>query len=737
MSTGFQRIPFVFATHFYREPSPPLDELRRDMHTVKRLGFNTLKIQESWCIDEPRPGDLRLEKIEAILSQARQLELGIYFGVTLEQAPAWLWRRFPDCRLVYGTGEPHEDPTQYVLPADGKPGPCWHHRGARRAARRFIARLAERLGRFDNIIAWNVWQEVGFWPMRAGLGGFCYCRNTRRRFRRWLRRRYGDLDTLNRTWRTGFGTWKEVEPPRVYAMVPATIDWRTFMDDVYLPWVVRWKRRAFQMHDPLARPVFCHVGSAIIGSGLEWRLARQVDFFGTSSYPAWNPFGPWDAGKPAPGQSIPLPVGRRQEMWASSVKYDYTRSATGRGRHFWAAEFQGGPVVTGLFKGPDPSPDDIRQWLLTVLAAGATGLSFWNHRLELFWAEAHGFGLCDGRGQVTDRAAEAGRVGRAIQPHADLFQPGTLAPAEVAILVNEDLYHFACATPEAQAHLAHTIRGLYKHLWFAGVAVDFVDSTEVAQGRLAPYKAVLLPLPLAISEELMGQLATYVEAGGTLLSEACPGRYDPYGMANPGGLSPTAERLFGVEHEALWLCQEWDGQTRWTPAERRHGEILGPTEFIGIGPMSGLRVRASLYVQTLRPITATPILAHGPRTAGVLRTVGRGRACLVGTFLGHSGASDNHAPTGQFLLRVVTEAGVQPDRCGRLLRRRRLAVSGEAWFLFNPDEEPATETLDTTGFAEVKDLLDEPLTMEGAERVRITVPPVSVRCVVLRRQARA
>ena len=32
---------FPFGTHFYREPALPLEELKRDMRTMKKLGFNT------------------------------------------------------------------------------------------------------------------------------------------------------------------------------------------------------------------------------------------------------------------------------------------------------------------------------------------------------------------------------------------------------------------------------------------------------------------------------------------------------------------------------------------------------------------------------------------------------------------------------------------------------------------------------------------------------------------------
>ena len=39
---------FPYGTHIYRVPSRPIQELKKDMVLLKKLGFNMVKIQESW-----------------------------------------------------------------------------------------------------------------------------------------------------------------------------------------------------------------------------------------------------------------------------------------------------------------------------------------------------------------------------------------------------------------------------------------------------------------------------------------------------------------------------------------------------------------------------------------------------------------------------------------------------------------------------------------------------------------
>lgn len=729
---------FPFGTHFYREPALPLKELKRDMRIMKKLGFNTLKIQESWAIDNPREGEINLSTMEELIAEANQLNLYIYFGITMEQMPAWVWKKYPDCRLVNAFGEPHNDSTQYLIPADGKPGPCWDHPGARETTEKFMAKLARSLGRFDNIIVWNCWQEVGFWPGRPGATSdaevmFCYCSYTLERFRQWLRKKYGNLETLNKVWRTGFGEWDEVEPPRMYMAVPSFIDWRTFMDEVYLAGVVRWKADILRRNDPKHRPVMCHVGRPTIGSGIDWHLAKAVDLFGTSSYPAWhiwNDFGSWDAEKPKFDQPVAKSNRLRWEMWTLSLCFDYIRSAAGRDREFCIAEFQGGPAVSYLWKGITPTPSDIRFWTILALSCGTTGITFWNHRPEIFWTEGHGFGLCDSKGKPTDRVKEAGKIGQTLQNYSLLFREGVIPPRQVAIIINEDLYHFSQATPKAREHLIHTIRGLYKCLWQAGVWVDFVEAEEVDKGVLNNYKVATLPFPLAISDSLVEALSDYVEQGGVLISEACAGRYNKYGFANLNGLNPLMEKLCGAREKDVLMCKEWGEEKYWTPPEGRAGELVGPVLLEGTGPLNDHNIQANVYVETLTPSQSKPILLWQKEVTGVVNSYGKGKVYLIGTFLGHAVATYEDSNTRNFLLRILKDAGVSTELYGKLLRRRRLTDDQEAWFLFNLSEKTLTEFCDVGGFSRAKGLLGKEMQIKNG-KLEISVEPLSVRCIVL------
>ena len=307
--------------------------------------------------------------------------------------------------------------------------------------------------------------------------------------------------------------------------------------------------------------------------------------------------------------------------------------------------------------------------------------------------------------------------------------------SEVAVLVSEDLGHFAQAmpldggtaligNPNTLQHLAHTIRGIYKMLWESGIWTDFIEASEI--DRLEDYKAIVFPFPLAASEELMKQLRTYVAKGGVLIAEACPGRYDTYGFGRPGAMSKIGEDLFGVAHKDLVLCREPDG-VRWTPREWTHGEILPPTRFDGTGPFEGHSVMASLFVETYSTKGAEPIFLHGRDVTGVVNCHKKGKAYLVGTLLGHAGASFEDVPTQRFIVEALIRAGVAQEQFGNLLRRRRILADQEAWFLINPTGRRASARLDFEDYVTVEDLFEGKL--KKTEPVVVEPYSVSVRIV--------
>ena len=722
---------FPLGVHVYREPAPDLDEVIRDLRLVKDAGLTMIKIQQSWSTDEPIRGELRVDHLERIIDAAHSLGLGVYVGLTIEQAPMWAWRENPDAFMIDSRGAAHNDPTQYTLPTDGKPGPCWHHPGMRAAAESFIERLVARLSRFENVWVWNTWQEIGFWNNDAGALGFCFCSHSLTSFRNWLQDEYTNLEGLNTAWRTAYTDWAEVEPPRRYTSSPAFLDWRRYMDIEYISDALTWKTDAVRRGDPQKRPVFSHVGFVDVGATAIWDWARTGDFFGSSNYPAWEPFAAWDdAGRRRDEEFVT----KHAELWERQLlRSDIIRSAVGRGRTMWAAEYQGGPISTYLDLGRTPDAADIRRWFLSSLAAGAHGISFWNLRAEWFWQEAGGFGLLDRTGDTTERFKQLNTLANAVAEHAALFAEGETPVAEVAILLNQRQYHFAQGSDDSYGILlAGSIRGNYARLATLGVPADFISTNVPAPDlaeQLKRYKLLILPAPLLLPQSVGDALIDFVRAGGTLLSEALPGWIDEDGFARRESMFDGASELFGAHHSSYTRVDEPDKDRRWTPEPRGWGELHAPTT--ALSAKDGRPVlRASAIIQHLSLSSATPLLTIEDRPVAVQNDFGAGRAILFGTIAGLSATAHADDNFTEFLRHFLQDAGVAVSDQDGLLVRRRVLADQEAVFLINLSDQRLQVARPGGVEGEMATEL-APIRCRSSESGIVELEPLEVRCFIL------
>jgi hypothetical protein len=343
--------------------------------------------------------------------------------------------------------------------------------------------------------------------------------------------------------------------------------------------------------------------------------------------------------------------------------------------------------------------------------------------------EMNGFSLLDSTGDTTARFDEAARIGAALNRHPELFGRNTWAGAPVAILVDESNWSFCSSIPDAAEHLSYSTRGWHRLLWDAGIPVDFIRAADLDPVR---HQAVIHPFPLSLSEETAAKLKAYVEGGGNLVGEACPGRIDGHGFANRGELSPAAADLYGVRHSGLTIVREPGKESRWTPGERTWGEFIPAAVLTGTGPLKGAKVRANFYLETFDPTVSRACLLHGKSVAGTVREAGKGTAWLIGTLAGHSGCAYRDPATRKALLSILAKCGIHPAHQGKLLLRKRIAGNKEAWIFTNPVDKTVTEPVDVRGYAMVSDLLDEPLKKQG-KKIALKVDALDVRVLVVER----
>src|SRR5262249_22439546 len=156
----------------------------------------------------------------------------------------------------------------------------------------------------------------------------------------------------------------------------------------------------------------------------------------------------------------------------------------------------------------------------------------------------------------------------------------------------------------------------------------FVDVNALPTGP-DKIKALILPFPLILSQHMVEGLATYVRNGGILVSEACPGRFDNYGIGFKGDMAPGVVDLFGATDAGVFLIREPGSGAKWTNWEYGPRDVKEFQNLSGVGEWSNESVFPAFYLQTFAPKSAQPILMYGAQVAGCVNTYGKGQAYLV------------------------------------------------------------------------------------------------------------
>ena len=450
-----------------------------------------------------------------------------------DAAPEWVGREFADASFVTEQG--------VRIGSQASPGFCLDHPGVRKSVAAFIDAVATRAARHASFYAVDVWSEphIVNWVWFNSPVEFCYCPHTQRRFREWLKSKYGSIENLNRAWYRTFSDWEQAEAPRYGTILSYTdfIDWKTF---VALKLREDLKLKADASGSRAGRPVSSHSDAPAVmlsplsgfGSPDDWWMSHSVDYYGTSIYPK-------HAAAATPWSAVRL-----------TSALDGIRSAA-RERGWWIGELQAGQGATGVRVAAPVTAADVRLWGWAALSRGARAISYYAWYPMSSGYESNGYGMIELDGSITDRARAAGAFAGIISRNPALFVPLRPRPSKVAILYNRLSYMVGGNTVAPGNAVRNSMMGFYRALFEQNIQVDFIHPDEIVAGRAADYQVIFLGYPLMLQQPVADAIKAFVKAGGTLISEARPAWNDERGYANqriPGG---GLDEVFGVREKML------------------------------------------------------------------------------------------------------------------------------------------------------------------------------------------
>jgi beta-galactosidase len=660
--------------------SPPL--WKKDLEQIKHLGFNTVRTWIEWTNCEPEEGRYDFSALRTIVGLAEQVGLRVLIQVYIDSAPDWVGRKYPDSKFVASNG--------LTVESQASPGFCFDHLQVREKILLFFAQAAKVVKGSPAFLGWDLWSEPHIinWAEIYHLGDpeylqFCYCHSSKARFRDWLKLKYRTLDNLNTAWYRTFESWDEVDPPRFGTILTYTdyIDWKNFISDK-LAEDLSMKAEAVEAVVPEA-VVTSHSAIPGLFSKPVWsgtpddrKMAAAVDYYGVSIYPkhAWT-VRPWTPFFRAAGN-------------------DFIRSMSWANGGFYIGELQAGYGVFGMKLSVPVVGADLRDWMWSVVSCGARAVNIYAYYPMSSGYEAGGYGLVELDGKVTERAVEAGKIARVITENMDLFLSSRPPRAEVAILYNP-LAHMVGGqqtfTGEGQTigvnNVSESLQGVHRAYFERGIPVDFLHVMDLTPERSNQYKLLIVPYPVMMSQSDVKKLKAYVEAGGTLVTEARCGWVDERGFSSeiiPGG---GLHEVLGCRESYLMpLPKASTLRIRGNHAELpllKDGDKLDTLFFEEGFELSGQKARVLAEFDN-----GQPAIVYAPQ--------GKGRAMIVGSFIGSAYHHFRNPNNGKFLagladwLKILRPVEVTVSESDALVEARLLEGDGRMiLFAFNRGERKA------------------------------------------------
>ncbi|WP_017607892.1 beta-galactosidase [Nocardiopsis xinjiangensis] len=620
----------------YNPEQWPREVWEEDLRLMEEAGVTIVSLGIfSWARIQTGPDTWDFSWLDELMDRLHESGIAVDLATATTSPPPWLVTAHPEVlpvshsgRTVWPGSRQHWRPTSPVF---------------REHALRLTRALAERYGRHPALAAWHVSNELGCHNL------YDYSDDAAAAFRAWLRRRYGDLDTLNEAWGTAFWSqhytdWNQILPPRAAAFIPnptQDLDFTRFSNDALLEHL-RAERDLLRRITPEI-PVTTNFMVNHHTRDLDYvRWAHEVDFVANDHYVRLDETG-------------------RDEL---SFSANLT-SGLARGRPWFLMEHSTSAVnwkPVNLAK----REGQLHRDSLLHLAHGADAVCFFQWRQSRAGAEKYHSAMVPHAGPDSRVFRDVVELGRLLREDLAEVAGSERLPARAAVVFDYQSWRAVerPSLPSEEIDYHREALEWYQTFLDLGIRADIVP----VDGGWDEYDLVVAPLLHMVPGHLADRVNRYADRGGHLVTTYFSGTVDADDHVYLGGHPGAFRDLLGIRVEefsplpegvAVPLDTGGSGDL-WTEEATVTGRDVQTLARYGDGPLRG---RPAL---TLR------------------RIPGGGTASYTTTRL------SARARRG-FLLRITDEAGVgselpEPLR-GCVELAVRTAEGAEYWFLSNRTDE--------------------------------------------------
>lgn len=456
----------------------PEEEWRRDFAVMADLGLNTVRMGEfAWNWYEPNEGEYNFEPMRRAVALAAEYGISTVMCTTTAVCPAWLYQKYPE---VKGGN------TRGLYNFGGRKGNCLSSEIFLEYARKITTEQAKAFAKDPNVIGWQLDNEPGF-PFVD------YDPTCEKKFQKWLQKRYGTIEELNKAWFTmmwsvGYTAFDQIRLPINDAeggWTPGmTLDYRRFFSDNF--------NNLLSMEASIIRDAGSTQFIYTNWPGANWSVSCE-DAQSYLDYAAWDNY-------------VPVPVNDDYLVQLrSSMEHDMDRRLSHGKNRFLVAEQCAAPHANA-------APEGVRAQTWLDIAQGAFATIFFELRTPLGGLEQGYQSIIEPDGSVNRCESVFRELSKNISRVYDKLD-GAVTESPVAAIYS---YHSSWATP------GWTVDGPYDDEFFkshGGLKNQLRQNVDVLfpSDSFKPYRIITAPNLMILTDNQRERLEQYVEDGGVLI----------------------------------------------------------------------------------------------------------------------------------------------------------------------------------------------------------------------------
>ncbi len=464
--------------------------IRQDMEYFHEAGVNTVTLPVfSWAKLEPSEGKYCFEWLDRIIDILDENKLSYFLATPTSAQPAWLSHQYPEVLPTDIAGRKRTHGMRVFF--------CYNSEKYRERAAAIAHAMAERYKGRPGLIGWHVANEYGT---------YCYCDNCQKKFRLWLKERYGTLQELNDRWHTDFWgktlySYEEIMLPTErnddYRFNPAVqLDYMRFVTDSTIECYEN-EAKILKSATPQL-PVFTNI-SGFIKKLNQYKMVSVMDCAGWDNYP-------W----PTDERSFP------------AMKHDIMRGLKD-GESYYVME-QSPNQQNWQPYNKLKRPGEIRKIAYQGLAHGSDSSLYFQMRQTTGGQEKFHGALITHNGRNDTRIfREMSQLGKELAGIGDCFICGK-TKSQVGILFDWESWWALelCSGPTCDMNYLEEVHRYYKILYKKNIPVDFVMNTDAMDN----YKVLVAPMLYMLKPGVGEKINQFVKNGGTLIATYMTGYAD-------------------------------------------------------------------------------------------------------------------------------------------------------------------------------------------------------------------